>query len=183
MQRFLVPAFAAVAIAGVAWLAPQPAAAQNPGQTRSYNQNGATAWGDPWLNENDFDYNRRHWLPSDNNRRNQSYNNWNSDQSQGGYGQNNWNGNQGYNQNWDGNRRYQGYGQYQNNYGPNQGYYPNQGNYGQNDRNWNGPGYDNRYGSAYPGPYNDRGGYNGQPGYGRNAPPPPYAGPSYDDEE
>lgn len=124
MQRFLMPTLAAAVIVAGAWLAPQPAAAQSSGQNRSYDQHGATAWGDPWLNENDFDYNRRHWLPSHNGR------NW--QRSEDNYGENN--GRPGYGQNWRGN---QGYDEYGNNYGPNQGDY---GQYGGQSYNRQ-PGY------------------------------------------
>ena len=95
MQRFLIPALAAAVVAGGTWLAPAPASAQNYGRTQNYdrnqnygqnrnNQNGATAWGDPWMNENDFDYNRRHWLPGPGDRR-QGYN---EDRDWGRYGRN-----------------------------------------------------------------------------------------------
>ncbi|HYZ63399.1 MAG TPA: hypothetical protein VE650_13180 [Acetobacteraceae bacterium] len=107
MKRHLIPAFAAAVLAaGGAWLAATPAAAQsyygqdqdnyqnrNYNQNRTYSQNRnyrnrnynrdePTASGDPWLNENDFDYNQRHWLPP----RNDRYGN--SDRDRNRYGEN-----------------------------------------------------------------------------------------------
>ena len=170
MPRFLIPTLAAAVVAGGAWLAPAPAAAQNydqnynqnPNRSPSYSQNqgnyrqnrnnqsGATAWGDPWLNENDFDYNRRHWLPGPGDTR-QGYGD--SDRDQGRYGRNNDNydrqGSYGQD-NW--NDRDQG------RYGRNDYNYPPQGNYNQNNgndrsRNYYGN-YDNRYNPGYD-RYND----------------------------
>jgi len=126
MKLFLAQALAAAVVAGGAWLTPGAAVAQNydrnwdPNQGQPYqnqgpyrqsqnnqrqnrnynqNQNGATAWGDPWLNENDFDYNRRHWLPNRADEdRNRGYSGDNRYRGTYGNGQDNWN-QQGYSDN------------------------------------------------------------------------------------
>jgi hypothetical protein len=156
MQRLLIPALAAAMAVGGAWLAPTQAVAQNYDQNPNYNgsqnynqnrnnrnysqnrnnQGGATAWGDPWLNENDFDYNRRHWLPGpgDTGRYSGDY-----DRNQDRYGRNENNSN---------NDRYNGDNQYGNNY--NRGYdnrYDRGDNRYNDDRSGLGRNYrpDNRY--------------------------------------
>lgn len=60
MQRVFVPVVTAVLIAGPA-LMPTHATAQSGRHNR---QSGATATGNAWMNENNFDYNRQHWLSS-----------------------------------------------------------------------------------------------------------------------
>ena len=127
MNRLLTLAILAGTLAGLA----APAHAQS-----RYDQNGPTATGDPWLNENDFDYNRRHWTPpnrayQDQNRynygeydrRNDGYRNYDR-RDYGDYG----NGDR-YDPRYD--RRYENrsseYG-YQDQYGrSNRGYYDNRG--------------------------------------------------------
>jgi hypothetical protein len=148
MQRYVIPALAAAVVACGAWLAPAPASAQtynrnqNPTYSQNRNQGGATASGDPWLNENDFDYNQRHWLPGPGDTR-QGYNR-DDYRNQDRYGQNNgnWNDRRDYN-----NRGY--YGQ-NNDYNDNRGYnpnYDNRGNYNNRyDRNYNQQGFGRDYG-------------------------------------
>src|SRR4051812_36883301 len=96
-MRFWIPALAAAVVAGGAWLTPAPASAQNYNNrnNQNYSQNrnnqgGATAWGDPWLNENDFDYNQRHWLPGPGDTRR----GYSGDYDRGYNGQNDYNYNQ-----------------------------------------------------------------------------------------
>jgi hypothetical protein len=63
MRRILIPV---LGVAAAIWLAPGAQAQGNHVNSPAYRpaaQNGATATGDPWMNENDYDYNRRHWLP------------------------------------------------------------------------------------------------------------------------
>jgi len=74
-MRMLIPVLAAAAaLAGAAPAAAQPNYSNQPtpyaapGQPYGSYQphrsdSGPSASGDPWLNENDYDYNRRHWLP------------------------------------------------------------------------------------------------------------------------
>ena len=70
MRRFPSFAIATVLAAASIWAA--SASAQNSAQNRSFSRDGGSAWGDPWMNENDFDYNRQHWLPRNGAGRNRS---------------------------------------------------------------------------------------------------------------
>ena len=154
MQRFLIPTLAAAVVASAASFAPIQASAQN----RTYNQNGGTATGNPWMNQNDFDYNQQHWTPPNNNGR-EGYHNRN----QNAYGRNNdRRNNQGYNGR-------EGSGQYQNNCGQYEnGYGRDQGSYGQNESRYGGSTYENRNG------YNNDRRFNNRPGYGRSDGAPNY---------
>src|SRR4051812_18193375 len=145
MQRLLIPALAAAVVAGGAWLAPTPASAQNYDQnynrSQNYNRNnqnysqrpnqgGATAWGDPWLNENDFDYNQQHWLPGPGDTRRGYSGDY--DRNQDRYGRNDNNYSNSYNYNRD----------YRYGDNRNRGSYDNRYDRGYNQNQYN----DNRYG-------------------------------------
>lgn len=132
MQR-MMPSVLARYVLTAAVLAGGIALAPTHGLAQSYYRNGQTTTGDPYLNENDYDYNRQHMLPPNGQyNRNQGYSGYNN-----GYNY----GNNGYDRDDDDySRRYDQYRQ-RRNYG--QGGYEDRGygRYNYQRPNYNQQGY------------------------------------------